>query len=182
MSIFWRENRETVFPMDNKLYSEIYNHLEHREYPSKFKRGSQARKNWGYRIRERYAIKTEELSTFVRKRLAITKVVSNILGTLQPQWLWVISENELPSLLAQLHESMGHAGRNLMMSTLTSTYWWPGMQKSVEAFLQKCTQCLQYKTSKIAPPLRPIVAQTLDERVCSIMHNWNLIEMATNGF
>jgi hypothetical protein len=146
--------------MDNNLYSEIYNHLEHCIFSSKFTREFQARKNWRYYIWESMLLKLEnvhfcsKMSCYYKtgvqysRKITISMVINYVWTSISfLSIVWI----------------MNHVRRNLMISTLTSIYWWLN--------IQKCTQCFQYKINKVTPSLHSIVAQTFDERIIFDYYN-----------
>lgn len=56
-------------------------------------------------------------------------------------------------------------GGDKMIWVLQRNYYWRGMKKDVQKYLQKCTVCQRWKAPVVKPPLTPILAQRVLERV-----------------
>jgi len=59
-------------------------------------------------------------------------------------------------IIRQHHEPIfaGHQGENRTLSNLLLHYFWPGMSKDVETFIQNCMSCAKLKSGRI--PLAPL--------------------------
>ena len=53
-------------------------------------------------------------------------------------------------LLSDTHDSLGHCGRDKLLSALCSSYWWPGMHADVADCVRCCAICQRDKPP--APP------------------------------
>ena len=57
-------------------------------------------------------------------------------------------EGELRREIIQLHHDTpvgGHGGRWKMIELVTRNYWWPGVMKEVEKYVEECNACQRYK-------------------------------------
>ena len=61
-------------------------------------------------------------------------------------------------ILRRAHDSMGHLGRDRVLSVLEERTFWPGMRRDVEDHLATCDRCLRFKAVPDVAPLQPIVA------------------------
>ena len=65
-------------------------------------------------------------------------------------------------LLEESHDHLlaGHFGRDKTLDLLRRKWFWKGMAKDVEAYIQSCDRCNKVKASsrRLLPPLQPIVS------------------------
>jgi len=57
-------------------------------------------------------------------------------------------EGELREEIIRLHHDTpvrGHGGRRKTMELVTRNYWWPGVTKEVERYVDRCDACQRYK-------------------------------------
>ncbi|CAG5109343.1 Protein of unknown function [Cotesia congregata] len=90
--------------------------------------------------------------------------LKEILGD-EDEWKRVLRDHEVPETLKRNHEEpdAGHLGRDKMYERIKINFYWPGMSKDVEDFVQACETCKQVKykqTSSKAPlqtrqPIKP---------------------------
>jgi len=65
-----------------------------------------------------------------------------------------VPERELRGEIIQLHHDTpvgGHGGRWKTMELVTRNYWWPGVTKEVERYVDGCNVCQRYKNRSEAP-------------------------------
>ena len=63
------------------------------------------------------------------------------------------------------HDDMGHQGRDRTLSLLRSRFYWPNMQRDVEAYLAHCQNCLYAKAPVLRAPLHSFTARLTMELV-----------------
>ena len=59
-----------------------------------------------------------------------------------------ILEEELRGEVIQLHHNTpvgGHGGRWKTIELVTRNYWWPGITKEIERYMDRCDTCQRYK-------------------------------------
>jgi len=59
-----------------------------------------------------------------------------------------IPERELRGEVIQLHHNTpvgGHGGRWKTIELVTRNYWWPGITKEMERYMDRCDTCQRYK-------------------------------------
>ena len=59
-----------------------------------------------------------------------------------------ILEEELRGEVIQLHHNTpvgGHGGRWKTIELVTRNYWWPGITKEMERYMDRCNTCQRYK-------------------------------------
>ena len=62
---------------------------------------------------------------------------------------------------------MGHPGKDRTLSLLRDRFYWPGMYKDAESWIEQCGRCLRRKTpTNQRAPLVPIVTSSPLELVC----------------
>ena len=65
-----------------------------------------------------------------------------------------VLEGELRSEVIQLHHDTpvgGHGGRWKITELVTRNYWWLGVTKEVEKYVDGCNVCQRYKNQSKAP-------------------------------
>ena len=60
-------------------------------------------------------------------------------------------------VLHQLHDNMGHMGRDRTIHLVKERFFWPKMTSEVENYISSCRRCLQRKSPPSRAPLVPIV-------------------------
>jgi transposase InsO family protein len=69
--------------------------------------------------------------------------------------------------MRSLHDNVGHPGRDRTVSLLKERFYWPGLIKDVESYLQRCDRCLKRKSSTaVRAPLVSIETSQPLELVC----------------
>ena len=53
-------------------------------------------------------------------------------------------------ILKQLHDDLGHQGRNRTHLLVRSIFYWPGLENDVEDKIKNCVSCIRRKT-----PVKP---------------------------
>ena len=53
-------------------------------------------------------------------------------------------------ILKQLHDDLGHQGRDRTLSLVRSRFYWPGLENDVEEKIKNCGRCIRRKT-----PVKP---------------------------
>ncbi|MGL5209396.1 reverse transcriptase domain-containing protein [Cetobacterium sp.] len=72
----------------------------------------------------------------------------------------VVPEGRWPALLEAYHTRMGHQGQERTTALLRRYFYWPGMEGTTRAYLQRCPRCILFKTRKeVRAPLVPIQAK-----------------------
>jgi len=59
-----------------------------------------------------------------------------------------IPERKLRGEVIQLHHNTpvgGHGGRWKTIELVTRNYWWPGITKEIERYMDRCDTCQRYK-------------------------------------
>jgi hypothetical protein len=56
----------------------------------------------------------------------------------------VLPAAHIPTVLQALHDDMGHPGKDRTLSLLR--FYWPGMYKDTESWIEQCRRCLRRKT------------------------------------
>jgi hypothetical protein len=60
-----------------------------------------------------------------------------------------------------LHDDMGHTGKDRTLSLLRDRFYWPGMYKDTESWIEQYGRCLRRKTpTNQRAPLVPIVTSS----------------------
>jgi len=65
-----------------------------------------------------------------------------------------VPEGELRGEIIQLHHNTpvgGHRGRWKTAELVVRNYWWPGVTKEVERYMDGCDTCQRYKNRSKAP-------------------------------
>lgn len=79
----------------------------------------------------------------------------------------VLPTVHIPTVLNALHNDMGHPGRDRTLSLLRDRFYWPGMYKDVEEWINQCGRCLRRKSAtNQRAPLVPIATSAPLELVC----------------
>jgi hypothetical protein len=71
--------------------------------------------------------------------------------------VYVPIDMETRGLLIEIHHSWDHPGIDKTMELLTQNYWWPGMKKDIQKYVQGCNICQTVKPDQQAKaaPLHP---------------------------
>lgn len=76
----------------------------------------------------------------------------------ESQWKKVLKDHEVLEVLKRHHEEpdAGHIGRDWMYERLKVHFYWPGMHKDVEDFVEACETCkrVKYEQSSSKAPLK----------------------------
>ncbi len=68
--------------------------------------------------------------------------------------------------LMGVHNSTGHMGRDRSLELLQQRFFWPGMSKDLEEWVQNCETCIRRKAPGDIAPLVPIATSRPLELVC----------------
>jgi len=73
--------------------------------------------------------------------------------------MYVPKDEELRAEIIRIHHDMpaaGHEGRWKMMELVTRNYWWPGVTRDVERYVEGCDMCqwIKNRIEKIAGKLK----------------------------
>ena len=78
------------------------------------------------------------------------KVLLLATANLPKQWVDALPLMAHAQLLADTHNSLGNCRQDKLLSSLCSSYWWPGMHADIADCIQHCLVCQQDK-----PPVPP---------------------------
>ena len=76
--------------------------------------------------------------------------------------------------IIEIHHSWGHPGIHKTMELITQNYWWPGLQKDVQKYIQGCKTCQMIKPDCQAKPA-PLQPNEILEKP------WQIISMDMMG-
>ena len=65
----------------------------------------------------------------------------------------VLPSSHVPVVLEALHDEMGHPGRDRTNSLIRDRFYWPGMTKDIDDWIQHCDRCLKRKKEPNRAPL-----------------------------
>jgi len=77
-----------------------------------------------------------------------------------------VLEGKLRGEIIQLHYNTpigGHGGRWKTTELVTRNYWWPGVTKEVERYVNGCNACQRYKNWSKAPAGK-LIPNTIPEK------------------
>ena len=60
----------------------------------------------------------------------------------------------------------GHGGKWKTTELVTRNYWWPGVTKEIERYMNRCDVCQQYK-NKSEAPAEKLMLNTIPEKLWS---------------
>ena len=71
--------------------------------------------------------------------------------------IYVPIDMTLQGSIIEIHHSWGHPGIHKTTELITWNYWWPGLQKDVQKYIQGCRTCQTVKPDRQAKsaPLHP---------------------------
>lgn len=97
----------------------------------------------------------------------------------------IIRQLVLPSAyvcraLKLLHTDVGHPGRDRTLSLIQDRFFWPGMTKDVEEWVQNCTRCIRRKTP--TTQRAPLVNITTTQPMELVCIDFLTLEPAKGGF
>ena len=79
----------------------------------------------------------------------------------------ILPTSQIPTVLQSLHNNMGHQGRDRTTSLVKDRFFWHGMTRDIEEWIQKCRRCIWRKTpSNDRAPMHNIVSTQPMEIVC----------------
>ncbi|XP_063416795.1 uncharacterized protein LOC134699038 [Mytilus trossulus] len=79
----------------------------------------------------------------------------------------VLPSANISVVLEALHSDMGHPGKDRTLSLIRDRFYWPGMDKDVEDWIQQCGRCIKRKTpARQRAPLVSIETQFPLQLVC----------------
>ena len=64
----------------------------------------------------------------------------------EPCEQFVLPQKHIPDVLRQLHDNVGHMGRDRTLSLVRDRFYWPGMAKDADEWIKECPRCLRRKT------------------------------------
>ena len=92
----------------------------------------------------------------------------------------VLPAAHIPTVLQALHDDMGHPGKDGTLSLQRDRFYWPGMYKDAESWIEQCGRCLRRKTpTNQRAPLVPIVTSSPLELVCM---DFLMLEKSKGGY
>ena len=92
----------------------------------------------------------------------------------------VLPKAFIKTALVYLHDNFGHPGRDRTLSLLKERFYFPGMFRCVEDYIQNCPRCVRRKSStNIRAPLVNIVTTHPLELVCI---DYLSLEMSKGGY
>ena len=59
--------------------------------------------------------------------------------------VYVLVNKTLQGSIIEIHHSWGHPGIYKTTELITRNYWWPGLQKDVQKYIQGCRTCQTVK-------------------------------------
>ena len=70
----------------------------------------------------------------------------------------VVPQTNIPQLLHQLHDELGHPGQRKMEEAISARFWWPHQRRDIVNFCNTCQDCIRIKPPPSYPraPLQPI--------------------------
>ena len=74
-------------------------------------------------------------------------------GPLPARWVTVPPKLARPQLLADLHDSLMHCGRDKLWEVARHHYWWSGMHQDAAECVARCTVC---QNAKPHPPPKEV--------------------------
>ncbi|XP_063438199.1 uncharacterized protein LOC134719148 [Mytilus trossulus] len=79
----------------------------------------------------------------------------------------ILPASQIKTVLNYLHNNMGHQGRDRTTSLVKDRYFWSGMHKDIEEWIQRCPRCLKRKRlPNDKAPLKSIKTSQPQEIVC----------------
>lgn len=84
----------------------------------------------------------------------------------QQQHQLVLPSSYIKIALEALHNEMGHPGKDRTTSLVRERFYWPGMCKDIEEWVQKCDRCTKRKTKQEKAPLVNIITTQPMELIC----------------
>ena len=72
----------------------------------------------------------------------------------------------IQTVLEALHNEMGHPGRDRTSSLIRERFYWPGMNKSIDDWIEHCGRCVKRKKEPAKAPLVSITTSQPLELVC----------------
>jgi len=91
------------------------------------------------------------------------------------QWNRVIPKERRQEVLSSCHDAptAGHMGVSATFNRVRSLYYWPGMQKEVRSYVNRCQTCLRSKTTNLKPAglmgIRKEVTQPFEVISCDLL-------------
>ena len=79
----------------------------------------------------------------------------------------VLPASQISTVLKSLHNNMGHQGRDRTTSLVKDRFYWHGMNKDIEQWIQRCPRCIWRKTPTTdRAPMHSIVSTQPMEIIC----------------
>lgn len=79
----------------------------------------------------------------------------------------VVQSEFTQQILLELHNKVGHPGKDRTLSLLKDRFYWPNMQHDVEEWLRQCIRCVYHKSpTNVRAPLVSITTTRPLELVC----------------
>ena len=73
-------------------------------------------------------------------------------------------------LISDVHKSLGHMGRQTLISTLRKTYWTVGVNSLVKSFMRSCITCRKYNAQPVHPKMSDLPADRVSSDEPAFTH------------
>lgn len=110
-------------------------------------------------------------SSPIQRQYEHLKLINNVLHRKiiidgEERYQLVLPTKHVPVVLGLLHDDMGHPGRDRTVSLVRDRFYWPGMTKDIENWVQHCERCLKRKKTSDTAPLVNIQSTYPLELIC----------------
>jgi len=144
---------------DEEYYARIA-FLKHGTVPSNLH--NPLRTSWKQGTQKQYSIDHIQRS-HGQETVLLTNCRKNKGSTTAPPRKFVLKRSNLFETLQSIHEPY-HIGRDAMLFAIKKLWYWTGIKKDVENYLQNCEHCQKAKPPKHKPPIQPIKVSKPRER------------------
>ena len=79
--------------------------------------------------------------------------------------VFVVPAADWQAAIDGCHCSVGHQGRDRILSLMKERFWWPGMSQALLRAVANCGRCIQYEAEGQLPPMQLIICTELMELV-----------------
>ena len=93
-----------------------------------------------------------------RKASKYLAMNDNLFKLSEGKQLLVIKADEIPSILREIHDNIGHQCARYSYNVAKERYFWPGMLKQIGSYVDNCVRCQKNQPTLKAPsiPLQPL--------------------------
>ena len=98
---------------------------------------------------EKYQANRDKLQVFFPKSEKLIHTGEKI-EVLPDHWINVAPIANCKQILMDAHVSLGHCGRDKLISSVQKTWWWPGLGRDAMDCVRRCITCQQ--DSLLKPP------------------------------